>query len=70
MIDDDALLREQLAYYRARAQEYDATAIPGGDGSAAPADTALERDWQWLVQCVRTISHCQTVLELACGTGI
>ncbi len=50
------LLSEQVAYYRARAPEYDAGALdlPGGDEIAS----ALE-----------AFAPTGEVLELACGTG-
>ncbi len=53
----DQLLTEQVAYYRARAGEYDATA--GLDG-----DTEAE-----LKAALRVFGARGKVLELACGTG-
>ncbi|MGH2558389.1 MAG: class I SAM-dependent methyltransferase [Thermomicrobiales bacterium] len=52
---DDAL-REQLAYYRARAPEYDASL---GD----------EITWTPPVDALRALEPCERVLELARGTG-
>jgi SAM-dependent methyltransferase len=54
--DLDALLREQIDYYRARAAEYDAGALdlPGGDELEAALDA------------FRPVGD---VLELACGPG-
>jgi SAM-dependent methyltransferase len=59
-VDDHlaTLLAEQIAYYRARATEYDAT-VPG----TLLADRAL---WDRLVGELPIRGH---VLELACGTG-
>lgn len=55
----EALLAEQVAYYRARAAEYDATSpVPADDASRARLQEAL-----------RAFSPRGHVLELACGTG-
>ena len=54
----DAMLAEQVAYYRARAAEYDATAY--GDGGTAAARIAA----------VAGLRIDGDVLELACGTGM
>jgi len=53
----DALLAEQTAYYRARADEYDQT-------SAFDADSRSE-----LVAALEAFAPQGRVLELACGTG-
>jgi demethylmenaquinone methyltransferase/2-methoxy-6-polyprenyl-1,4-benzoquinol methylase len=52
----DGLLSEQVAYYRARAPEYDAGALdlPGGDE---------------IVRALEAFAPTGEVLELACGTG-
>ena len=55
------LIDEQIAYYRARAAEYDATSSPEDDAFAA--DTARIRD------AVRAFEPRGRVLELAAGTG-
>jgi SAM-dependent methyltransferase len=55
----DALLAEQVAYYGARAAEYDATSpIPADDASRAKLSLALE-----------AFAPHGRVLEFACGTG-
>jgi demethylmenaquinone methyltransferase/2-methoxy-6-polyprenyl-1,4-benzoquinol methylase len=54
----DGLLDEQIAYYRARASEYDETA-------PSPASPAYER----LRSALREFAPRGHVLELACGTG-
>ena len=55
----DVLLAEQVAYYRARAAEYDATSpLPADDGAHGELLAALER-----------FAPAGRVLELACGTG-
>jgi SAM-dependent methyltransferase len=57
--DLDALLAEQVAYYRARAGEYDATYPLDGESDARRRlRTALE-----------ALAPLGRVLELACGTG-
>jgi SAM-dependent methyltransferase len=56
----DALLAEQVAYYRARADEYDAS-----------APWELEADsYARLVQALDDFGPRGRVLELACGTGV
>jgi demethylmenaquinone methyltransferase/2-methoxy-6-polyprenyl-1,4-benzoquinol methylase len=57
----DELLAEQVAYYRARAAEYDAT-YPLDDGAHAEARAHLRAALEALAPYGR-------VLELACGTG-
>jgi demethylmenaquinone methyltransferase/2-methoxy-6-polyprenyl-1,4-benzoquinol methylase len=55
----DALLAEQMAYYRARAPEYDATSpVPRHDESLTKLEDALRR-----------FAPQGRVLEFACGTG-
>jgi SAM-dependent methyltransferase len=55
-VDDDALLAEQLAYYRAGAAEYD-------------RQYAEVEDLQNLLAVVDELPIAGDVLELACGTG-
>jgi 2-polyprenyl-3-methyl-5-hydroxy-6-metoxy-1,4-benzoquinol methylase len=55
----DLLLAEQVAYYRARAAEYDAT-------SPIPADEASEGK---LLHALEAFAPRGRVLEFACGTG-
>lgn len=69
------ILEEQLAYYRARAEEYDESV--GGIGStstsAAQAEdsgTYANAEWQQIVSALHALSPAGDVLELACGTGI
>jgi demethylmenaquinone methyltransferase/2-methoxy-6-polyprenyl-1,4-benzoquinol methylase len=55
----DPLLAEQVAYYRARAAEYDETSpVPGDDASRGELEEALE-----------SFAPRGRVLEFACGTG-
>ncbi|MEW2394545.1 class I SAM-dependent methyltransferase [Streptomyces sp. NPDC046862] len=55
-IDEDALLAEQVAYYRARAPEYDRV-------------YAEREDLRELVTVIDDLPIAGDVLELACGTG-
>jgi demethylmenaquinone methyltransferase/2-methoxy-6-polyprenyl-1,4-benzoquinol methylase len=58
---DRDLIDEQIAYYRARATEYDATSTPAGDPFEADADRIRDR--------LRALAPMGRVLELAAGTG-
>ncbi len=60
------ILKEQLAYYNARAQEYDES-VQSVEG---PQDPDVNREWQRVVAAVHGLPSSQRVLELACGTGI
>lgn len=55
----DALVVEQLRYYRARAAEYDATSYGAVSGERASVPAIVDR-----------LEISGDVLELACGTGI
>jgi SAM-dependent methyltransferase len=55
------LLDDQVAYYRARAPEYDATSAPEGDPYAPAADLGRE--------ALRAFAPVGRVLEIAAGTG-
>jgi ubiquinone/menaquinone biosynthesis C-methylase UbiE len=60
---EDALLREQIAYYRARAEEYDA--------SLSESVTAGERsELERAADVIRRLAQGKDVLEIACGTGL
>ena len=60
MPSDRELLDDQIAYYRARAAEYDAT-FPDGDPFAAHAEAVRE--------ALSTFAPVGRVIELAAGTG-
>lgn len=68
---DDVALKEQLDYYRARAQEYDQWWLREGR-----YDRGLEANEQWfsesseLATVLEVFQPSGRVLELACGTGI
>ena len=55
------LINEQIAYYRARAAEYDATSMPEGD--------PFEADVNRIRDAIRALTPRGRVLELAAGTG-
>lgn len=61
MDPDRELIDEQIAYYRARAPEYDATSTPEGDPFAADAHAIRAG--------IRALGPLGRVLELAAGTG-
>ncbi len=72
--DDAALLADQVAYYRARAPEYDAWWFRTGrfdrgeqNNAAWRADVALVEQ---AVAAMLATTRPSTVLELACGTGL
>ena len=60
-MDDDALIHEQIEYYRQRAPEYDETATPVGD-SLAPFGAQIEA-------ALHAFAPTGDVLEIASGTG-
>jgi SAM-dependent methyltransferase len=61
MDPEQDLVDEQIAYYRARAAEYDATSTPDGDPFEAHADR--------IRGALRAFAPGGRVLELAAGTG-
>lgn len=60
-MSDDSLIDDQVAYYRARAAEYDTTTMPHGDPHAPYADATRA--------ALRAFEPRGDVLELAAGTG-
>jgi demethylmenaquinone methyltransferase/2-methoxy-6-polyprenyl-1,4-benzoquinol methylase len=70
-MDEEKLLGEQLAYYRARAGEYDEWFLRTGRYDRGPAHRA-----QWFAEVaaveagLREAGPRGQVLELACGTGL
>ncbi len=74
MNDDQQLLDEQIAYYRARALEYDAWWFRTGRFDRGMDNNATWRTEVALVEAavvdVLTKARPSTVLELACGTGL
>ena len=71
MAEKDELLGEQVAYYRARAPEYDDWFLCRGRYDRGPDHT---NRWVSEVEMVRAeldrVDLGQSVLELACGTGL
>lgn len=63
-MSDDKILREQLEYYNARAQEYDATAYPH------QTTDPCKSDYEHIVRMIAQLGEVDHTLELACGTGI
>lgn len=70
-IDSEAFLQDQIAYYRARAGEYDEWFLRQGRYDRGAAENAR---WFHDVATVREALHAfqptGKVLELACGTGL
>lgn len=60
-------IQQQIAYYRARAQEYEATAVPA---DSAEAENLMAREWRDAERAVHALPQYADILELACGTGI
>jgi ubiquinone/menaquinone biosynthesis C-methylase UbiE len=70
-VTEDALLKEQLDYYRARAGEYDQWWLRAGR-----FDRGAEANARWFAEAAaleQVLEHFEprgNVLELACGTGL
>jgi SAM-dependent methyltransferase len=69
---DEAILNDQVAYYRARAEEYDQWFLREGR-----YDRGAEHRAEWFCEIdlirrslTNAIRGCGDVLELACGTGL
>jgi demethylmenaquinone methyltransferase/2-methoxy-6-polyprenyl-1,4-benzoquinol methylase len=60
-VTDRGLIDDQIAYYRARAAEYDATSLPPGDPLVEHADA--------IRSSLRSLGLGGRILELAAGTG-
>ncbi|MHB8637858.1 MAG: class I SAM-dependent methyltransferase [Fimbriimonadaceae bacterium] len=71
MGQDEALLQEQAAYYRARAGEYDEWFFRRGRYDRGPeAKVAWFSDVEEVRSALDAFAPCGEVLELACGTGL
>ncbi len=67
----DNILKTQLDYYRARAQEYDESVHQTGRfAGAPPGDPVVDEEWIEIIQALRHLKPGRDTLELACGTGI
>lgn len=67
---NDKVLKEQLAYYRARAEEYDESVKGIGCATTQPVDADANEEWRHIVKELHALAPVDNVLELACGTGI
>ncbi|MBX3004836.1 MAG: class I SAM-dependent methyltransferase [Anaerolineales bacterium] len=65
----DDLLAQQLAYYNARAREYDESVNHTGR-FAGPSDPAVAAEWARIQQRLAQLPVVEHTLELACGTGL
>ena len=63
---NEPLLQEQIAYYRARAGEYEETALP----TLGVGDNPMAREWREAERAVHALPQYTDILELACGTGV
>ena len=63
------ILGEQIAYYRARAQEYDESVLLTGRYSHEREESTENLDLHART-LLQQLPACETILELACGTGI
>src|SRR5512147_1247418 len=65
------ILKTQLDYYRARAQEYDESVRQTGRfAGTPPGDPVVDEEWIEIIQALRRLTPGRDTLELACGTGI
>lgn len=67
---NDKVLKEQLAYYRARAEDYDESVKGIGCAVTQPLDVEANEEWRHIVKELNALAPVDNVLELACGTGI
>ncbi|MCL4257566.1 MAG: class I SAM-dependent methyltransferase [Anaerolineales bacterium] len=65
----DELFAEQLAYYNARAQEYDESVQQTGRYTG-PGIPEVDTEWQYLARRLHALPPVEHTLELACGTGL
>jgi ubiquinone/menaquinone biosynthesis C-methylase UbiE len=64
------IIQEQIAYYRARAHEYDDSLTGSGLFAGEAPDDHVSREFQQAMDALRALPPVQDALELACGTGI
>jgi ubiquinone/menaquinone biosynthesis C-methylase UbiE len=68
---DEDVIKEQLAYYDARAREYDQSLQGIGSTAAAPPELSeADQEWHQMENALRALGPVENLLELACGTGI
>lgn len=65
----DSLFAEQLAYYNARAQEYDESVQQTGRYTG-PGIPEVDTEWQYMARRLHAVPPVAHTLELACGTGL
>ncbi len=65
----DELFAQQLAYYNARAQEYDESVQQTGRYTG-PGIPEVDAEWQYIARSLHTLPKVNHTLELACGTGL
>jgi ubiquinone/menaquinone biosynthesis C-methylase UbiE len=63
----EAVLQEQMRYYRERAAEYDATVLSEDDATVHALAQELRA---WPENIMARLVPCEQAVELACGTGI
>jgi demethylmenaquinone methyltransferase/2-methoxy-6-polyprenyl-1,4-benzoquinol methylase len=68
MMEDD-VLQTQIAYYRARAEEYDATSY-GAMGADGTTDLLPHPELGGAWAALAALGPFEHILELACGTGV
>ncbi len=66
---DESILAQQLAYYNARAQEYDESVQQTGRYTG-PGIPEVDAEWQYIARRLYTLPRVGHSLELACGTGL
>lgn len=67
----DNVFREQLAYYQARAKEYDESVQGiGCTDQSLPEYEGANQEWMSMVRALQALAPVNDVLELACGTGV
>ncbi len=64
------ILQEQIAYYRARAQEYDKSLNLTENAPPETKDDPQANEFMALMETVSTLPPVEYILELAGGTGI
>jgi SAM-dependent methyltransferase len=71
-VSDEEQIRQQIAYYRARASEYDQWFPAERDATTAAPRIAPRGSERWRPSSVRWAEEIEghSVLELACGTGL
>ncbi len=69
-MSDDNILKTQIEYYRARAQEYDESISQTGQLAQERNETPFNKEFSQLMKVVQGLPPVDRILELASGTGI